>query len=292
MTTSDLAIIVPHYNDVPRLERMLQALMPQMRPGVELVIGDNASTDDLDGIRALWPDLRIVTETRRGAAEARNTAVAATTAPGLAFIDSDFLPADDWVARARHVAATAGDRVTGGQVDVFDEPPPPRSGAEAFETVFAFDFKTYIEKKGFTGAGNMVTTRRVFDDTGPFVAGLSEDLDWSTRAVAAGYPLTYDPDLVVAHPTRQDWEALRRKWMRLTEESWGLKARDGHHGLPARLGWTLRALIGLPASIPAHLPRILRHASLSPAEKRAAALTLIRLRLLRVKWMLAQVLHR
>lgn len=290
-TTADLAIIVPHYNDVPRLRRMLEALMPQMRPGVALVIGDNASSDDLSGIRARWPDLHIVTETRRGAAEARNTAVAATTAPALAFIDSDCVPGVDWVSRALQIAARAGDTVTGGRVDVFDETPAPRSGAEAFETVFAFDFKTYIEKKGFTGAGNMVTTRQVFDKTGPFVAGLSEDLDWSMRAVAAGYRLTYDPDLIVSHPTRQDWGALRGKWMRLTEESWGLKANDGRHDLSARFTWALRALIVLPVSIPVHLPRIFWHAALTPAEKRAAAMTLIRLRLLRVTWMMAQVLR-
>ena len=60
---------------------------------------------------------------------------------------ADCVPATDWVATARKTAPAAD--LTGGRVDVFDETPPPRSGAEAFEAVFAFDFKSYIEKKGF-----------------------------------------------------------------------------------------------------------------------------------------------
>ena len=292
----DLAIIVPHYNDVPRLVRCLEALAPQIVPGVELVVVDNASTDDLGPARAAHPGLRLLTQPKRGAAEARNLGVARTTAPHLAFIDADCVAAPDWVARARAVAAAQGDAVTGGRVDVFDETPAPRSGAEAFETVFAFDFRTYIEKKGFTGAGNMVTSRAAFEATGPFVHGLSEDLDWSTRAVAAGFPLRYDDDLVVAHPTRTDWDALRRKWRRLTDETWALAARDGRggggHGAGARVRWALRAVLGMPASIPAHAPRVMRHPALSAPERRAALATLGRLRLLRARWMLAQALGR
>ena len=97
----DLAIIIPHYNDTARLIRCLDALAPQLASDVELVVVDNASTHPLDPVRARFPDLRIVTEPRKGAAHARNRGVEETTAPTLLFIDSDCLPAADWVAMAR-----------------------------------------------------------------------------------------------------------------------------------------------------------------------------------------------
>ena len=84
-----IAVIIPHYNDVARLARCLTALAPQLAPDVELVVVDNGSTDSLEPARAALPGVQIVTEPEKGAAPARNRGVAETTAPVLAFIDSD-----------------------------------------------------------------------------------------------------------------------------------------------------------------------------------------------------------
>ena len=84
---ADAAIIIPHFNDVTRLTRCLAALLPTVPPGVEVVVVDNGSTESLDPVRAAWPDLRIVTEDRKGAYAARNRGVAETTAQRLFFLD-------------------------------------------------------------------------------------------------------------------------------------------------------------------------------------------------------------
>jgi hypothetical protein len=282
----EAAIIIPHYNDVTRLARGLGALLPQMTAAVELIVVDNASTDSLAAVRTAYPDLRIVTEARKGAANARNRGVAETTAPLLLFIDSDCLAAPDWVAVALGTLGRTGADLVGGQVGVFDETPPPRTGAQAFETVFAFDFQTYIEKKGFSGSGNLVTRRDVFAATGPFIHGLSEDLDWCRRATAKGFRLAYDGGLRVGHPSRTDWPALKAKWRRVTQESFGVNGT----GPARRMVWAARALV-MPASILAHAPRILRTPRLQGRHERMAALaTLVRLRLTRMRWMLQQAL--
>src|SRR5215207_393592 len=144
----EAAIIVPHYNDTGRLLRCLAALMPRLPPQIEAVVIDNGSTDSLDPVRAAWPNLRIVTEARKGAACARNRGVRETTASLLFFLDCDCVPASDWLAIALQVAGNAD--LVGGAIAVFDETPPPRNGAQAFEAVFAFDNKGYVEKKGFS----------------------------------------------------------------------------------------------------------------------------------------------
>lgn len=285
----DAAVIIPHYNDVARLGRCLAALMPQIGAGkiprwIELIVVDNGSTESLDGVRAAHPGLRIVTEAKKGAAEARNRGVAETTAPLIFFLDCDCVPAPDWLATALAIAGQAD--VTGGRIDVFDETPPPRNGAQAFEAVFAFDNRGYVEQKGFSVTANLLTRRDVFDATGPLIHGLSEDLDWCRRAVAKGYSLVYADRLRVEHPSRGDWEALRRKWRRLTDESFGV---NGHRPA-ARAKWAVKAL-AMPISILVHAPKVLRHPSLQGRDERRAALaTLIRLRLTRMGWMLSQAL--
>ncbi len=275
------AIIIPHYNDTARLARCLHALRPQLSPQVEVIVVDNASTDSLDPLHAIFPGLRIVTETRKGAACARNRGVAETTAPLLFFLDCDCVPDEDWLATALRLAKTSD--IIGGAIRVFDETPPPRTGAQAFEAVFAFDNRAYVEQKGFSVTANLLTRRDVFQAVGEFTPGLSEDLDWCHRACAKGYRLAYAPDLRVAHPSRGDWAALRKKWRRLTDEMFGVNGR----GPAARLRWGLKSL-AMPISILAHAPRLLRAGALSRDERLAGLATLIRLRLTRAGWMLRQ----
>lgn len=283
-TAAGVAIVIPHYNDETRLLRCLAALAENDLAGCEVVVVDNASPRPPEAARAAHPWARFVTETEPGAAAARNRGVAETTAPLLLFIDADCLPARDWVATARAVAGR-GDLV-GGHVAVFDETPPPRSGAEAFEAVFAFDFRDYIERQGFTGTGNLVTRRDVFAAVGPFRGGVSEDRDWSLRATAMGYRLVYAETLRVGHPSRQDWPALRAKWLRLTREMGALNGTTPRD----RLRWGLRGL-AMPASALVHLPRLLLSPRLSgPGERLRGAATLLRLRLWRMVWMLRQAL--
>ncbi|WP_371170611.1 glycosyltransferase family 2 protein [Aliiroseovarius sp. 2305UL8-7] len=284
MATPDAAIIIPHYNDPVRLGRCLTALMRNDVSNVDILVVDNNSTESYADVQAEFPQVRFVVETEKGAAAARNRGVAETTAPLLFFIDADCVAADDWVAKAHEVAPTAD--LIGGRVDVFDETPPPRNGAEAFEAVFAFNFQNYIEVQGFTGSGNLVTTREVFEDVGGFRGGVSEDLDWSTRAVSKGHKLIYREDLVVSHPSRSDWAALRHKWLRLTQELFGVNG----DGARARASWALRAL-AMPASAIVHLPKVLGSDKLdSMGEKLRAAATLIRLRTQRMIWMLRQAI--
>ena len=274
----DFAIVIPHYQDQVRLTRCLDALAAQMDSLEQVIVVDNASPQRPE----VREGVRLVIEPKKGAAEARNRGVAETTAHHIFFLDCDCVPDPDWVKTAQEVVGRAD--VIGGTISVFDETTPPRSGAEAFETVFAFDNKGYIERKGFSVTANLLTTRPVLDSVGGFRAGMSEDLDWCLRAGAAGFRLAHEDRLRVAHPTRSDWAALRRKWLRLTQEAWGLAQETPM----ARVKWAGRAL-AMPLSALAHVPKVLRHPGLAGWRERFAGLgTLFRLRIMRMAWMLRQ----
>ncbi len=280
------AVIIPHYNDVPRLERCLRALMENDIANTEIVVVDNASPVSLDGLHHTFPEVRFIIEAQKGAAHARNRGVAETKAQRLFFIDADCVPAPDWLTVGREIANRAD--LIGGRVDVFDETPPPRSGAEAFEAVFAFNFRRYIEVQGFSGAGNLLTRRDVFDAIGGFINGVSEDREWTMRAVSRGYDLIYEDRFRVSHPSRQDWPALKAKWRRTTQEAYQLNGT----GPAARLRWAIRGL-AMPASAMVHTPKVLTSDKLdSTGETLRAIATLIRLRCARMVWMLRQAAGR
>lgn len=225
------AVIIPHYNDTVRLRRCLEALMRHETDGTEIIVVDNGSTEPLDALIASFPTVRFVIERRKGAANARNRGVAETTAPYLFFLDSDCVPTETWLDAAR-AAATKAD-IVGGRVDVFAETPGPKSGAEAVEAVFAFDWRGYIEKKGFSVTANMLTSREIFADVGPFIDGVSEDMEWCLRARSKGYRLVAEEALQVGHPARATWKDLERKFRRITRESFMLNGT----GPKARLKW-------------------------------------------------------
>ena len=277
------AVIIPHYDDVTRLRTCLDALCVGDLGDVDVVVVDNGSPQNLKEIKASFQMVRFLAEPQKGAANARNRGVSETNSPYLFFLDSDCVVAYDWLSVARSVVT--GDDIIGGRIDVFDETAPPRSGPQAFEAVFGFDQRTYIEAKGFSVTANLLMSRKVFKDVGPFRHGVSEDLDWCLRAGAKGYQITYEDRLCVGHPSRGNWRDLNRKWRRLTAESFGLTGA----GAKARVVRALRALV-MPFSILAHAPKVLRCRDLSASEKARGLVTLAGIRMSRMVWMLRQAI--
>lgn len=282
--TLSYSVVIPHFNDVARLARCLEALMPQVdfEQG-EVIVADNASTQDIAPVRDAFPQVRIVTQAIPGAGPARNAGAEVSRGRWLFFIDADCVPGPGWLARGLQIAKPG--HVIGGRVDVFHETPPPMSGAEAFEAVFAFHMRTYLERDGFLASAHLVTSRAVYGDVGGFRQAVSEDKDWSQRAAQMGHTLGYDDDFSAAHPSRSDWAALRKKWRRLTSETYLLEAQ----GLTGRLKWAAKAFL-MPLSVAPHGLQILRSGKLSGLEKARGLATLMRLRATRMMWMLGQLL--
>lgn len=279
------AVIVPHFDDVERLGRCLAALaVAEAARAVEVVVVDNATPADLTPLRRRFPTVRFVVEPERGAAAARNRGVRETTAPKLFFLDCDCVPAQDWIVAG--LRALEGATVVGGVVDTFDETPPPRTGAQAYETVFAFDQRRYIEREGFSVSANLLTWRRVFEAVGPFTPGVSEDMDWCRRAAALGHAVRFEPALRVAHPTRADTPALFAKMRRVQREMFALASRRPL----GRLRWALRVAPMLLSPV-VHGPRLLVSPRLSsPLERWRGLTTLVALRGVRAVWTLRQAL--
>ncbi|WP_200957683.1 glycosyltransferase family 2 protein [Phenylobacterium sp. Root700] len=274
-TAPFISVIIPHYRDLRALDLCLEALGRQTYPAAdfEIIVADNNSPEGEAAVAAVIAGrARLTVVHEKGAGPARNGGVVLAQGEILAFTDSDCVPEPEWLVEG--LAALSTCDFIGGRVTVLVANVLKMSGAEAFERVFAFDFETYITKKGFTGAGNLFCARRVFDQVGGFRVGLSEDLEWSRRATAKGFRLGYAPGAVVGHPARRNWEELWGKWRRVNAETYGLyRERRG-----GDLKWLIRSF-ALPLSALFHAPKVLVSDQLLTGEQRVAAIqTLFKLR--------------
>ena len=268
------SVIIPHHNDPGRLYRCLYWLsVCEMIEECEVIVIDNGSPA-LDPA-AHWPcaNLSLLRTHQKGAAHARNFGAEAANSDALLFLDCDCVPEKNFIRAALN--ALESNPIVGGEVSLFDETQGPRTGAQAFETVFAFNQHDYIHRKGFSVTANLAVRASVFEKIGPFRNAVSEDFDWCQRARSKGFEISHEPRMSVRHPTRSSWVALRRKWARVSREMRLLRHPE--------LSWALRTLL-LPASVAYHLPRIYRSKALTTSRERwRASITLARLRLWRFR---------
>ncbi|OYW15416.1 MAG: hypothetical protein B7Z50_01565 [Sphingomonadales bacterium 12-62-5] len=268
-----VSVIIPHFNMADALERCLISVEAQALDGaVEIIVVDNGSRQMPTEVVATHPDVILLSEPTPGPGPARNAGVAVARAPVLAFIDADCRAGDGWLKAAVEAVEAGGTRaVVGGDVRIDFVDPEHLTPVEAFEAVFAYRQRMYIEKQGFSGTGNLAMHRSVHEAVGPFAGiGIAEDRDWGRRASA------------IYHPARTDVASLTVKWRRHVSHDW---AEHRAAGRPL-WRWLLKAAL-MPASVIVDGGRLLSSERLSGlANKMSGLAVLAKIRLLRCTEML------
>jgi GT2 family glycosyltransferase len=281
-----VSVIVPHHDQPAALALCLSSLAAQTLPKdrFEVIVADNGSSDQDGLLRALaiLPDARLVHESKRGAAHARNRATAEARGAVYAFIDADCVADPRWIETG--VKALETSDLAGGEVRVTSHDEKKMSAVEAFESVFAFRQQLYVRRKKFSVTANLFATRAAAEAIGPFVHGVSEDVDWCRRAQKLGFRLAFNASSIISHPARGDWPALTKKWERMTQERW---KGFGGRSAGSRLKWAGLAVATALSAVP-HLLTVLTTKRLKRVEDRiAAGIVLARIRWWRARRMLA-----
>lgn len=275
-----MSVIIPHFNMPDALARCLASVAGQQLDGaVEIIVVDNGSRQTPEAALANYPGVRYLVEPTPGPGPARNAGVAVARAPVLAFIDADCRAGDGWLKAAAEAVEAAGNRgVVGGDVRIDFIDPAHLTPVEAYEAVFAYRQRLYIERQGFSGTGNLAMHRDVHATVGPFAGiGLAEDRDWGQRASAAGYRPVYVPAMRIYHPARTDLASLALKWRRHVAHDW---AEHRAAGKPL-WRWLGKAAL-MPASVIIDGARLLTSPRLSGLANRLRGIgVLARVRLLR-----------
>jgi GT2 family glycosyltransferase len=204
----------------------------------------------------------------KGAGPARNAGARIARAPALAFIDSDCRPSAQWLEEG--LRGLREHPIVGGPVIIVPVDSGNATPEEAFDVVFGFNALQFLKERGFIGSGNLFVRREVFDTVGGFRSGVSEDVEWSHRASATGYPLTHVVGAVVSHPARRGWDSLVQKWDKHTRETY-LLVRERRFG---KLRWVVQSWLVLISPVP-HVAKVLACPQLQTWHDRWAAIRVL-----------------
>jgi glycosyltransferase involved in cell wall biosynthesis len=189
---SFVSVVVPTHNRSDLLAVTLRSVLRQRDVDLEVLVIDEASTDDTAAILARLGDSRVRTirhEIPSGVAAARNHGAAEALGEWVAFTDDDDLWAPDKLARQLHAAQVARrDWVYTGSVNIADDfriiyGSPPLPPEQVMATV-----SRYNTIPG--GGSNVVVRRQSLLRAGPFDTRLRNTEDWEMwiRLAKAGPP--------------------------------------------------------------------------------------------------------
>jgi glycosyltransferase involved in cell wall biosynthesis len=108
---ADLTVVICSLNGAAGVDRCLRALAGQtIRPRLEIIVVDDGSTDETSDVGRRHGARVIRHPVNRGLAAARNSGLAASSTPIVAFLDDDCEPEPEWAAE---LLAGYEDGVTG-----------------------------------------------------------------------------------------------------------------------------------------------------------------------------------
>lgn len=202
-----LSVVVPAYNEAARIERCLEALLPQLAPSDEVVVVDNNSTDAtrviVTAIARDDPRVRVIDQTRQGLVPTRDAGVAAAANEIVARIDADTVVSDGWAAAIKRFFAVVDDDIAGGHgfCAMYDMPfqSPFRSMQARFDRAAGHKLESgrVTELKEIFGA-NQVLRKHVWTKIADKTldrTDIMEDSDVSIAVRGEGFRLALVPGM-------------------------------------------------------------------------------------------------
>ena len=194
-------------NRVNFLQRAIESVLPQMTDETELLIVDNASTDDTAEVAtrlaAGHPRLTVCRENEIGVSAARNTALKKAHGQYVLFLDDDATAEPGWLATyQRFLSAPPSEKiaVAGGAVLNEYEVPPPK-WINASVTFNRGGLPKRLPYRGSLYGGNAAYRREAALAVGMFDTqlGRGEDSDLILRLQDAGYEIWWLPGAAIWH---------------------------------------------------------------------------------------------
>jgi GT2 family glycosyltransferase len=210
-----LSIIIPNWNGAQHLPICLDSLQRQTYPHLEVILVDNASTDESVAlVRRNYPEIRLVQlEDNLGLTGGVNRGIQAARGEIIAPLNNDTQVSAGWAEALVTALLDHPDAgIAASKMLLFDERDTLHAAGDAYgvdgipinrgvwqKDEGQFDREEYI----WGGCGGAVAYRRaMLDDIGLLDEDLfmyCEDVDLNWRAQLAGYKCIFAPQAVVYH---------------------------------------------------------------------------------------------
>ena len=258
-------VIVLTWNGRAWLDGCLAALAAQTRPPTEVVVVDNASTDDsVRHLETRWPNVRVIAlPSNVGFAAGNNRGAEDAATDCLVFLNNDTVVEPGWLdALVRAAGADAGRGLVTSKIVYLDQPDVVDSAGDGYLRCgggFKYGHGEPVsgwhqsrEVFGACGAAFLIR-RTLFQELGGFDESffvVYEDVDLSYRAQLRGARVWYAADAVVRHAGSASMGRVSDLAVycgqRNLEWTW-LKNTPGRllwRSLPAHLAYTAAGAVG------------------------------------------------
>ena len=230
-----LGVVIVTYHSAVALRRTLPALVPELEPGDQLVVVDNASEDDTRSVVAhLAPDAEVIANPdNAGFAPAANQGAERTDADVLLLLNPDAVPAPGFGrAIRRPLEEGRGWAAWQGLVSAEEGRVVNTSGGVVHFTGIAWAGQAGLplsaapeepREVGFASGACLAVTRDAWRRAGGFRDGFfmyCEDVDLSLRLHLAGERVGIEPSARVDH----DYSFTKglEKWRLLERNRWAV----------------------------------------------------------------------
>ncbi len=256
MPEPEVSVVIVTFEGRKWLEPCLSAVLAQAGPSFEVILVDNASTDDSAAlVREHFPAVRVLSlERNLGFAGGNNAGAALAAGRFLAFLNNDTVVTPGWLkALWETVAAAARATLATSRIVYLDDPLTIDSAGDSYSRSGAAFKRGHGDAAGCwedagevfaaCGAAFMIP-RDLFAELGGFDEDLFlvyEDVDLSYRAQLLDCPCQYVPAAVVQHAGSATlgtasgqsvfYGQRNLEWIYLKNTPWPLMVRS----LPAHL---------------------------------------------------------
>jgi GT2 family glycosyltransferase len=192
-----ISFVIPVRNDAVRLTRCLKSIAANRFPrtAIEVIVIDNASTDDTAAAARAYADT-VITLQGHSVAALRNAGARQSRGAIVAFVDADHEIPEDWVSAA--VTTLADPRIAAAGFPT-DTQPDANWVQRLYDSMRQRPASR--EEVSWLGSGNLAIKRERFDAVGGFNETLvaCEDVDLCNRLAAAGAVIVADPRMRSIH---------------------------------------------------------------------------------------------
>ncbi len=267
---SDLAVVIPVRDDNARLGRLLARLRESFSGEVIVIDDASADPDAIAATAASFGASLFHLELGSGPAAARNAARSRLPAPPpllLAFVDSDALPDESWLA---HIVGHFEDPQVGAVAPRVISLESHGKGAEGVRGARAGRTTRGLARYELTNSpldlgpdpaivgahrrvsyvpsAALVCRSAALEDVGWFDPALrvGEDVDLVRRLEAAGWVVRYEPSVVVGHDVRSSLGGFVKQRFSYGASAAALDVRHPGTVAPFESGfWSVAAVAGL-----------------------------------------------
>jgi len=244
------SVVIPSYDSADTLPRTIDSVLSQTADDLEVIVVDDASSDDTEAVATGYDDDRVrftAHETNKGGSAARNTGIELAEGEYVAFLDAD----DEWYPRklSRQIralekrpngyvgahCARSFDRSTAAQVGYSlarlvgaRRPNPPKEGSDEV-------IREVLLGHVSPGASTLLVELETLTEMGGFDTSFPRHQDWEflIRMCKHGNVAYVDEPLVVKHGTgRPDAETYVEAKERLLSTFANEVARFEAQGYP------------------------------------------------------------